>query len=268
MPAAHSRHLARSRSAARQPVTTPPGEARRLSAGPTTAARRRCTGGQAPEPSAPALSYSNYTARQCRKITDLACHHGQRVAHQTQQDRAAAIAAELTATAARPAPCPAASPSGACAAAGPAAAATPTPPSCTARTGSGPARRPARPSPGWLPDDQVERLPAHGWTTTAGSANWSPSSSPSASRSPNRPPLEPRARHGRQHPEEPRLNTVVRRPLNPWTASPISPRSAQVKPKREGLTLSSTLSSTPLAPPFFVCLFDKIDPNYWVLIFA
>ena len=49
---------------------------------------------------------------------------------------------------------------------------------------------------------------------------------------------------------------------------PDQPASAQVKPKCEGLTLSSTLSSTPLAPPFFVCLFDKIDPNYWVFIFA
>ena len=70
--------------------------------------------------------------------------------------------------------------------------------SCTARTGSGPASGPARPSAAWSPTTRSTTT-GNGSTTTAGCASWSPSWKTSPSPSPtSAAAARPRARRTRQ----------------------------------------------------------------------
>src|SRR5438876_9675886 len=167
-------------------------------------------------------------------ITDLCHPETVRVAaaHQAEAEK---IAAELAAIASSGMVLPGSITSGAPAAAAATAAATPTRPACTARTGSGPARSPRRPSAaGSAPNSTATTRP--GSTTTGGCTNCSPGLRPSA---PPPSTLTP-AGNARQAdwPAEPEQKS----PDNVGSArltcgQPPSRRpSAQVSPKREDLT--------------------------------
>src|SRR5258706_1932553 len=128
--------------------------------------------------------------------------------------------------------CPAGSPNGAPAAVTATAPAAPTRPGCTARTGSGPARSPPRPSAaGSAPTSSTTTRP--GSTTTGGCASCSPGSRPSA------PPPSTPTRAGSAPPRQPR-------PIPPHNSAGTArltcgrhrdhAANAQLTPKREDLS--------------------------------